>query len=514
MTMPADMQEINWPLIGAESAAEAIGNGLGMVVHSWAPTRTGVLATLMAAEKMGRHTIAYFPANDYYIDNGISLAGFSCQIRGAGAGMRNATVPSGTVFYANTQNGPVLDFKGWVYPNEFKGKVTHNGFAIRGSGVADPSKNNIGLRVDFIESTTFSDIAIMDTGGPGLKITADVPGYACYLSDFERIIISTPVGAGDNDVPYFHSIEANGNRFRGFGFISRVPSNDTGVSGAVVIEGSSTYRAHTNLYDAWWFENLHVKTDGCLVAHSGVANRLIGFQFFDIKREAGATNTTHVKLLPSVVENYGGNYIDMEIPGDNNGGGSVPHSGIVVSQPYNRIEGIKGYRGNNVVINTGIGYTFVHLKGSRSSANSLGWVDNSGVSTNHLIDEYMNITVLPGGAMQDSVNNGVRYYTSDSNKGSVFVGKNGAGIQAIGSNSLQLKGDLVYISRRDDSNVYSVVLGTDNTNSPAIHVGTVNPEGNRAAPPGSLYLRTAGGGASTTLYVKESGTGNTGWVGK
>jgi hypothetical protein len=40
--------------------------------------------------------------------------------------------------------------------------------------------------------------------------------------------------------------------------------------------------------------------------------------------------------------------------------------------------------------------------------------------------------------------------------------------------------------------------------------GTGTPEGTVTAPPGSIYLNTAGG-TSTTLYVKESGTGNTGW---
>lgn len=43
--------------------------------------------------------------------------------------------------------------------------------------------------------------------------------------------------------------------------------------------------------------------------------------------------------------------------------------------------------------------------------------------------------------------------------------------------------------------------------------GTGSPEGVLAAPVGSLWLRTDGG-AGTTLYVKESGTGNTGWAGK
>ncbi len=43
--------------------------------------------------------------------------------------------------------------------------------------------------------------------------------------------------------------------------------------------------------------------------------------------------------------------------------------------------------------------------------------------------------------------------------------------------------------------------------------GSGSPESAVAAPVGSLYLRSDGG-AGTTLYVKQSGAGNTGWVGK
>lgn len=46
-----------------------------------------------------------------------------------------------------------------------------------------------------------------------------------------------------------------------------------------------------------------------------------------------------------------------------------------------------------------------------------------------------------------------------------------------------------------------------------ILVGTGSPEGVATAKPGSLYLNRSGG-AGTTLYVKQSGTGNTGWIGK
>lgn len=43
--------------------------------------------------------------------------------------------------------------------------------------------------------------------------------------------------------------------------------------------------------------------------------------------------------------------------------------------------------------------------------------------------------------------------------------------------------------------------------------GVGSPEGVVTASPGTLYLN-ASGGVSTTLYVKTSGTGNTGWTAK
>lgn len=45
------------------------------------------------------------------------------------------------------------------------------------------------------------------------------------------------------------------------------------------------------------------------------------------------------------------------------------------------------------------------------------------------------------------------------------------------------------------------------------YFGEGAPEGSVNAPQGSLYLRTDGS-TSTTLYVKTSGTGNTGWTAK
>lgn len=48
---------------------------------------------------------------------------------------------------------------------------------------------------------------------------------------------------------------------------------------------------------------------------------------------------------------------------------------------------------------------------------------------------------------------------------------------------------------------------------PGVLSGTGSPEGVVTATVGKLYTRDDGG-AGTTLYVKESGAGNTGWVAK
>lgn len=47
--------------------------------------------------------------------------------------------------------------------------------------------------------------------------------------------------------------------------------------------------------------------------------------------------------------------------------------------------------------------------------------------------------------------------------------------------------------------------------SPTDYSGSGSPEGVVTAIVGSTYRRT-NGGASTTFYIKESGSGNTGWV--
>lgn len=67
------------------------------------------------------------------------------------------------------------------------------------------------------------------------------------------------------------------------------------------------------------------------------------------------------------------------------------------------------------------------------------------------------------------------------------------------------------VSTRDNLMGGKIIMGA--TTGPQIITGTGTPEGAVTAPIGSMFMRSDGG-AATSLYVKESGTGNTGWVGK
>jgi len=74
--------------------------------------------------------------------------------------------------------------------------------------------------------------------------------------------------------------------------------------------------------------------------------------------------------------------------------------------------------------------------------------------------------------------------------------------------------DILKFIRKTAADAYEVAdVVALPTGGPTITSGSGTPEGVVTAPVGSLFLRTDGG-ASTSVYVKESGSGNTGWVAK
>lgn len=71
----------------------------------------------------------------------------------------------------------------------------------------------------------------------------------------------------------------------------------------------------------------------------------------------------------------------------------------------------------------------------------------------------------------------------------------------------------VTIGQLTDGSLVASVASPLAVGAAMVMAGAGSPESVVTGPVGALFMRTDGG-AGTTLYVKESGTGNTGWVAK
>lgn len=132
----------------------------------------------------------------------------------------------------------------------------------------------------------------------------------------------------------------------------------------------------------------------------------------------------------------------------------------------------------------GIGRSTLILASSSSENTAVGYV--SGAS-------YLDgkNTFLGSGSGYKEVS-GTNFWISGTNTIAIGYGASGKGV-----NTAQI----------GNSNVWTIYLG----DSVGWFRGSGSPEGVITAPIGSYFTREDGG-ASTTFYVKESGTGNTGWV--
>jgi hypothetical protein len=347
------------------------------------------------------------------------------------------------VLKATTQAGAVLDLTGWVPPDSFRGRVEVGNFSLQGSNVADSTKANIGLRRagkfdnDAIGSTYFHDIVISQTGGPCVDI------YEAYLCDFSQIIAVTPVGAKVNDVPYMIFRGCNGNRFLGLGFRSISASDDTGVSGALVVTDDGLYQSEENVWLAPWFDYLHIPTGGTLISNKANLQKWRDVYFVDCGKEVGATGTSYVRFAPSALTNYGGNIWDGTVPGRDSDAATSPDVGIEVTQSNNFITGVKGFKGTNVSLASGVSNTTVILGGSWSGATNAAVVNNSGNTTN-VFHDHRNRSHTWGTWKQDEVEYGMRISSllTPAN-GTLELGSSGAKVQGV-DKFLYGNGDAIY----------------------------------------------------------------------
>lgn len=343
-----------------------------------------------AAEAAGGGRVIQLPGGVVTISGGFALSGYSSGLIGGASSAKPALVTSGTILRAISQTGPVLDFTGYLYPRGQQGRVVFSDFAVEGDGTVGPDKKGVYLSCGGSSSSIdLERITISKTGGVGLHVRDH------YLSDFHAVTVCTPVDAAAQDTPYVLLEGANGNRYYGLGIRSLDFSDaaDMGASGAVRLTEGITFQHHQSLFVGMWFENMHTPTNGALVVTRTNSVTFTDTQYFDCYKATGATNTAHFRIEVPTTQSYGGNEIRGRIPGKGNGTTQLD-AGVVVRQDGNKIEGVKGPGGANVILDPGVQYTHAHMTGAVLAGNSPAFTDNSGNSTNTLIDGPQGVWIL------------------------------------------------------------------------------------------------------------------------
>jgi hypothetical protein len=135
-----------------------------------------------------------------------------------------------------------------------------------------------------------------------------------------------------------------------------------------------------------------------------------------------------------------------------------------------------------------------------------------------------------GGSWNDST----RLLFNNASGKNTFLGNGYTNVFALGQSGVSLTTEGAFVSqlsntttsasvtfpsyknfRGNEGLLMSTVVdaGSGASNYSSIFFGTGSPEGVYSAETGSIFMRK-GGGANTSFYVKEAGTGNTGWVAK
>lgn len=346
----------------------ALNNG---IIGDGITDNTGALAIFLA--KVGTKT-AYFPEGVYI--GTLSLNGLKCQIKGDG---------SSTIFKAPPGSIlPTFDMAGYVTVPSSRANRLFENFSVEHDGTSGASKK--GIVAKNLSGMIFRNISVKNTGGAALDISNTM------LSSFENITLNTPVNAKANDIPYLYGEgTVNGNRFIGLGLRSVSPDSDVGVSGAVVLVDDNFWCPQSNAFYGTWVEYLHVPTNGAIFYCEATTQVISDTQFFDCSKENGATNTAHIRFgVPTHPGGGGGNIVNGYIPGHETAPATLDY-GVDMLQSGNRVVGLKGYKGANVILRSGVQHTYIELGGSNSSSTDPAVIDNSGDNTNVIIDNYLRV---------------------------------------------------------------------------------------------------------------------------
>jgi hypothetical protein len=297
----------------------------------------------------------------------------------------------------------------------------------------------------------------------------------------------------------------------GFNSTDFTTSGYVGTRSILLAKGTATAGgANNNVF-------INTSLEGNLVEHPVEFNEATAFNKFISARFEGVSKNIlfHTNTVSGNGFNTfeGGYQIDQLVFTFTGTGTSTNNS--IFSGALSKIEGTGSVL--SIVNNTSNGNTAPHVQGFSAGERSISknnsstdWVYrlySQGLEGKRSTDTYSRLKM--------DFNNGRIYFDNGTTAAQT------AYIGAFGANAITLNG-IFYPAvtstyslgtssfRWSESYVNTMFIGTGTTR---ITSGTGSPEGVLTASIGSWYTRTDGG-ANTTLYVKESGTGNTGWVAK
>lgn len=402
------------------AADMVVKDSVGFYIRSYYPNSSptaaqqhAALAAACAAASSVGGTVILDPGTTKVVGS-FSMSGYSCSIIGQGTTTQSSSsnVPMGSVIECTSQTGPVLDFTGFVPPHNFVGRLIFSGFTVKGDGTADSSSDTLGsvtvgggtkkgIRIPSLAvlAATFEKLLITNCGGIGFDATD------MYLSTVRDMIVTDPISAAGNNVPFVRMRACNGTAVYNLGVRVLATGNATtanvGTIGAVWLEGSSGANGYYDrgAFHGCWSENCWLPTNGTIVLTktTGVVHR--DWMHYDARKITAATGTSYMRLEPSNLGgSVSGNLVSGFIQGSNRGTNDVD-IGVELAQSNNRVEGIKGWPGHNVTIDSTIRESFVLLGGAGAATSTTAAVDdNSGRQDNTYADATTSVEVVGNGS--------------------------------------------------------------------------------------------------------------------
>jgi hypothetical protein len=402
------------------AAVNAIKDSVGFYVRSYYPNssptaaqqHTALQAACAAATAAGG--VVILDPGTTKVVGSFSMSGYNCGIVGQGSTTvsSSSNVPLGSVIECTSQTGPVLDFTGYVPPHNFVGRRVFSGFTVKGDGTADSSSDALGSvtvgggtkKGIYIPSLaalacTFEKITITNCGGIHLDVTD------MYLSSVRDIIVTDPISAVANNVPFVRMRACNGTDVYNLGVRVLATGNATtanvGTIGAIWLEGSTGANGYWDrgAFHGCWSENCWLSTGGTIVLTKTHGNMHRDWMHYDARKITGATGTSYMRLEPSnLAGSVAGNLVSGFIQGSNRGTNDID-TGVQLAQSNNRVEGIKGSPGHNVTIDSTIRESYILLGGAgAAAATTVAVDDNSARQDNTYIDATTSVEVIGNGS--------------------------------------------------------------------------------------------------------------------